>query len=79
MGGREVETLGFGPVNVNASLQRAAALHVADRLAVEHPHPLDDQMPRLAGRLVGRDPEVRRQARELLDALGLLPKTRRVS
>lgn len=50
---------------------RAAAVHVADRVATEHPHELDDLMPRLAGHLVGADPKVRAEVLELLDALGL--------
>lgn len=51
--------------------RRAAAVHLADRIATEHPHPLDDLMPRLAGRLVAANPVVAAGVRELLDALGL--------
>lgn len=50
---------------------RAAAIHVADRIAAEHPHPLDDEAPRLAGRLLAADPLVRTGLRELLDQLGI--------
>ncbi|MER8004826.1 hypothetical protein [Streptomyces sp. NPDC094149] len=56
--------------------QRKASVHVADRIAAEHPHPLDDQMPKLAGRLIGRDPVVAAGVLELLEALGLRPTKR---
>lgn len=59
--------------------QRKASVHVADRIAAEHPHPLDDQMPKLAGRLIGRDPVVAAGVLELLDALGLRPTKREAS
>ncbi|HEY9372842.1 hypothetical protein [Streptomyces sp.] len=72
MGAREVETVGLGAVNVTAAQQRAAAVHVADRIAAEHPHPLDDVMPRLAGRQLAADPVIAAGVRELLAALGLL-------
>lgn len=51
--------------------ERAAAVHVADRIGAEHPHPLDELMPRLAGRLIAQDPVVMAGVRELLDLLGL--------
>lgn len=51
--------------------QRRAAVRVADSVGVEHPHPLDDLMPRLAGQQVGRDPEAAGKVRDLLAALGL--------
>lgn len=37
---------------------RAAAVHVADRIGAEHPHELDDVMPRLAGRQLAQDPAI---------------------
>jgi hypothetical protein len=49
----------------------AAAVHLADRVAAENPTPLDDLMPRLAGRHLAEQPEVRDQLLELLDQLGL--------
>jgi hypothetical protein len=58
-----------------ARINRRAAVHVADRIAAENPHPLEDTMPRLAGRLVGQDPAVAAGLLELLAALGL-PTTR---
>lgn len=73
----DVETLGFGPVVTSQQQRRAAAVHAADRIAAEHPHSLDELMPRLAGRLIGRDPEVRRELVDLLDVLGLAPTNRR--
>lgn len=51
---------------------RAAAVHVADRIAAEHPHPLDDVMPKLAGRTLAQDPAVAAGVLELLDVLGLI-------
>ncbi|MFP3986949.1 hypothetical protein U9R90_05480 [Streptomyces sp. E11-3] len=53
--------------------RREAAVTVADRIAAEHPHELDDLMPRLAGKQLAHDPVVAARVRELLDALGLLP------
>lgn len=47
------------------------AVHVADRVGTEHPHPADQEMPQLAGQLIAKDPEVRQQLHDLLDALGL--------
>lgn len=79
MGAREIETLGLGPVTVTAGMQRAAAVQVAARIAAEHPHELDDTMPRLAGRLIGRDPAIAAGLLEVLDALGLRTPARRPS
>lgn len=73
----DVDTMGFGPVLTSQQQKRAAAVHVADRIAAEHPHPLDDQMPKLAGRLTGRDPDARQELVDLLDVLGLAPAGRR--
>lgn len=72
MGAREVESSGYGAVNVSVEQQRAAAVHVADHLAAEHPHPLDDVMPKLAGRQLAAEPAIAAGVRELLAALGLL-------
>jgi hypothetical protein len=55
---------------------RAAAVHVADRVATRHPHCLDDVMPRLAGRQVAKDPTAATELLELLDVLGLVPERR---
>lgn len=54
---------------------RAAAVHVADRIAAEHPHPLDDVMPKLAGKQLARQPAIAAGVLELLDALGLAAAT----
>lgn len=64
------------PPKASPEEARKAAVHVADRVAAEHPHALDDDMPKLAGRLTGRDPVVAAGLRELLAALGLLPDGR---
>lgn len=70
MGAREVEAVGLGPVNVTATQMRAAAVHCADRIAAEHPGPMDDLMPRLAGKQLAHDPAARDDVLELLDAIG---------
>ena len=72
MGGQELGQ-DFAVPQLEAAQLRAAAVHVADRVAVENPHPLDGSEPRLAGRLIGRDPVIAAGLIELLDALGLLP------
>lgn len=77
MGGREIETLGLGPINLPTDVQRAAALYVAGRVAADNPHPLDDRMPALAGGAIAKNPAVRRELRNLLDALGLPATPRR--
>jgi hypothetical protein len=71
MSGREVDTIGFGPVVIDAQQTLDATQHVARRIAAENPHALDDTMPGLAGRLVGQDPAVAAGLIELLAALGL--------
>ena len=53
--------------------RRKASVRVADQIAAEHPHPLDDVMPRLAGRQLAKDPAIADETRHLLDVLGLLP------
>lgn len=52
---------------VDDTLLRQAAVNVADRIAAEHPHPLDDGYPQLAGQAIARNPAVRKK---LLDAIG---------
>lgn len=71
MGGHDVESISFGPVVTSRQQKQAAALHVADRIGAEHEHPLDELMPRLAGRLTGQNPDVKAQLLHLLDVLGL--------
>ncbi|MCX5365863.1 hypothetical protein OG864_45015 [Streptomyces sp. NBC_00124] len=58
-----------------ARIARKAAVHVAGRIAAEHPHPLDDVMPKLAGRTLAKDPAVRDDLLELLDAIGYRKET----
>ena len=60
-------------VNVTARQARAAAVHIADRVAAEHPHPLDDLMPRLAGKQLATDPVIADELSDLLGALGIRP------
>lgn len=61
---------------VNGEFLRRAAVHVADQVAAEHPHPDDDRNPRRAGQAIAYDPAVREDLLELLDAIGY-PKTHR--
>ncbi len=70
----DVESMGFGPVLTSRQQLRAAAVHVADRVAAEHPHPLDDLMPRLSGRLIADDPAVTAGVLDLLAAIGIRPE-----
>lgn len=73
MGGRELDQHVLLGSAVTAGQARAASVHIADRIAAEHPHPLDDGYPTLAGQAIARDPAVRRDLGELLDLLGLKP------
>lgn len=68
-----VELADYGPkphLPADAEL-RAAAVRIADQIAAEHPHPLDDEMPRIAGAVIAKDPKVRGDVRDLLDQLGI--------
>ena len=47
--------------------------HVADRVAVDYPHPLDKTDPVNAGRSIAYDPRARNDLIDLLNALGLTP------
>jgi hypothetical protein len=71
MSGRELEIKQLGNADIGAEQALGAARHIACRVAAENPHLLDDDMPRLAGRLIGRDPLVAAGLLELLAALGL--------
>ncbi|MDG9703748.1 hypothetical protein [Streptomyces sp. DH37] len=51
--------------------QRRAALTVADRIAAEHPHPLDDTDPAAAGRALASQADIACELRGLLDCIGL--------
>lgn len=78
MSGREIESGAalFVPCIAperQQELARAAAVRVADQAGAEHPHPLDDLMPRLAGRQLGQDPVIAAGVLELLDAIGIKP------
>lgn len=75
MSGSDINQHVLAGVNVTSEQTRAAAVHVADRVAAEYPHPLDDVMPHLAGRLTADNPAARADLRELLDALGLNRRT----
>lgn len=63
MSGRELETHGLGVTTVTTAQQRAAAVHIADRIAAEHPH--------LTAAQIAANPVVAAGLLELLDQLGL--------
>lgn len=71
MGGQELELSGLGPVNVPLHQQRKAAVHIADRIAAEHPE--------LTATEIAADPAITAGFRELLAAIGLHPDTRRTT
>lgn len=62
MGGHELG-LDFGSVVVTRRQRRAAAVHIADRIAAEH--------PQLTAAQLAADPHITAGIRELLAALGL--------
>lgn len=76
MSGREIESSGIALPAIKPDewqrIERAAAVRIADQVGAEHPHPLDDLMPRLAGKQLGQDPVIAAGVLELLDAIGLL-------
>ena len=53
--------------------ERKAAVRASDQIAAQHPHELDDLMPKLAGRELARNPVIAAGVLDLLDALGLKP------
>ena len=75
MGG-EVNTSQLGNAVIDAEKHRKLAVLCAGRIAAEHPHPLDELMPKLAGRTLAKDPTVRADLLELLDAIGYISKER---
>lgn len=70
MSGREVDTIGFGPVVIDAALYRQLALVCSDRIGAEHPTEHDDTDPKLAGRQLAHNPTVRDELLQLLDVIG---------
>lgn len=72
--GRDVDTYGLGGADIAPDIHRRAAIHVADRIAAEHPTDWDETAPGYAGQVVAQDPTVRACVRDLLDALGYTRK-----
>lgn len=77
MSGREIESRAalFIPrlkPEERERLELAAAVHIGDRVAAEHPTEADGVMPRLAGLALGSDPVIAAGVLELLDVIGLL-------
>jgi hypothetical protein len=70
MGGRELDQHVLGDTVTDPDLLRRAAVHIADRIAAQHPTDLDDLAPEYAGRLLAQDPTIRAGLRELLAAIG---------
>lgn len=63
MGGRDVTVATLGPCLVSITQQRAAALHVADRIGAQHP---DQTAAELAA-----DPDTKTELCDVLAALGI--------
>ncbi len=76
MAGRELDQYTLGCDPTDEQVLRRAAVHVADQVAAQHPHPLDDVMPKLAGRQLATDPTARAELLLLLDVIGY-PTNRR--
>ncbi|MFJ9633705.1 hypothetical protein ACIRU8_39035 [Streptomyces sp. NPDC101175] len=74
MGGKELDQHVLSVGEIDPDLHRAAAIHMADRIAAQHPTEYDETAPEYAGRLVGLDPTVRTALRDLLDAIGYTSK-----
>ena len=75
--GADLEQTVLTVVALTRRQQRAAAVHCADRIAAEHPHELDELMPRLAGKQLAQEPAIAAGVLELLDALGLIRPRRK--
>ena len=74
MGGRDLGAHHFGSAFIDPDRHRQLALHCADRVAAEHPTEHDDSDPKLAGRLIAKDPQARDELLLLLDAIGYTRK-----
>lgn len=70
MAGREVEQYGLGNTSIDPDAHRRLAVHCADRVGAQYPHEHDADDPRLAGRQLAHNPEVRAELLQLLDAIG---------
>ncbi|MFE2710531.1 hypothetical protein ACFXKI_00720 [Streptomyces mirabilis] len=71
--GIELADYGPKPTTADAVLQRRAAVRIADQFGKEHPHPLDEYMPRIGGAVLAKDPAIAAGVLELLDQLGIRP------
>lgn len=76
MSGRELDTNALMPLGGGAEAHRGAAVRCADWIAARYPHELDQLMPKLAGRTLAKEPDVRADLLELLDAIGYTSKER---
>jgi hypothetical protein len=71
--GMELADYGPKPTTAEQAELRKAAVRIADQIAAEHPHPLDDVMPRIAGAVIAKDPVIAAGVLELLAQLGIQP------
>lgn len=73
MSGRELDQHVLLVGEQDTDLARKTAIRIADHIGAEHPHPLDDVMPRIAGAVIAKDPAIATGVLELLAALGIRP------
>lgn len=66
-----IQTPLLNTTDLSAAQIRRAAVHASDHIGAEHPHPLDDLMPKLAGRELAKDPVIAAGLLEVLDQLGI--------
>jgi hypothetical protein len=71
--GMELADYGPKPTTSEQAELRQAAIRIADHIGAEHPHPLDEEMPRIAGAVIAKDPVIAAGVLELLAALGIRP------
>jgi hypothetical protein len=71
--GIELADYGPKPADAEEGEQRRAAIRIAGQIAAEHPHPLDETVPRLAGQELAMNPVIAAGVRELLAALDIRP------
>jgi hypothetical protein len=71
--GMELADYGPKPPTAKQGELRRAAVRIADHSGAGHPHPLDEDMPRIAGAVLAKDPAIAAGVLELLDALGIRP------
>jgi hypothetical protein len=71
--GMELTDYSPKPTTAQADEQLRAARRIADQFGKEHPHALDHEDPRQAGRELAKDPVIAAGVLELLAKLGIRP------